>query len=279
MNRWKRGAAALAGAAVATVVLLPVALNGQERRRPEAAERAADRAVRFAQWSGAQIGVSIRDAEEGAGVIVDDVRDGSPAETAGVKSGDVIVEFDGERVRSSRQFSRLVDETPVGRTVLMVIQRGGQKNTLKVVPESRQFGRVAPIPMERFERFRMPELPETLVRPEIDVFSARAGRLGVQIEDLEDQLAAYFGVKRGVLVTSVAKDSPAERAGIKAGDVITAVAGEPVNDAGDVRRELRRAGDQEITIDLTRDRKATSVKVTLRPRTPSWPSPAPAPPV
>jgi serine protease Do len=155
--------------------------------------------------------------------------------------------------------------------VKLIVQRSGQRVTLDVTPEARQFGRVMPL-----ERFKM-ELPEiTMPRmrefdkrllPEIEVWSSRSGRLGVQLEDVEDQLAEYFGVKSGALVTSVAKGTPAERAGFKAGDVITKVNGEPVDGIADVRRELRRVDDgKEFPVDVVRERKPMSLKVTLEDR-------------
>jgi serine protease Do len=282
MNKWNVAAAALvgAGAMAAAFALGPVA-SGQERP-VERAPRA--RAFQFANWYGGEIGVTVRDTDTGSGVVVDEVRAGSPAEKAGVREKDVIVEFDGERVRSTRQFSRLVDETAEGRSVKMALQRGSQRLTLDVKPEARAFGRVMPVPMERF---RMPELPkmpampdmrefERRIRPEIEIYTSRAGRLGVQLEDVQDQLAEYFGVKNGALVVSVAKDSAAAHGGIKAGDVITKVNGEPVEDTADVRRELRRLDTgKEFPVDVMRDRKPLSLKVTLespttrRPGTPT----------
>ena len=88
---------------------------------------------------GAQIGVTVRDVENDdakqTGVIVDEVRSGSPAEKAGIKAGDAIVEFDGERVRSVRQFTRLVHETPAGRKVTAVVTRNGSRTNVTVAPE------------------------------------------------------------------------------------------------------------------------------------------------
>ncbi len=271
MSRWKfAAAAAAAGAAVATMFVLGPDVRGQEGP-PEAPP---PQAFRFAQWFGGQIGVTVHDGDTGTGVVVDEVRENSPAEKAGVKEKDVIVEFDGERVRSSRQFSRLVDETPQGRAVKMAVQRGGQRTTLDVTPEARQFGRVAPVPLERFtlpELPRMPALPrmrefDRRLLPEIEIYAARPGRLGVQLEDVEDQLAEYFGVKSGALVTNVAKDTPGARAGLKAGDVITKVNGEAVEDTVGVRREIRRIdADKEFVVDVVRDRKPLSLKVKLDP--------------
>ena len=59
----------------------------------------------------------------------------SPAEKAGIKAGDVVVEYDGERVRSARQFTRLVQETPEGRTVAIGLLRDGKKQTVNATPE------------------------------------------------------------------------------------------------------------------------------------------------
>lgn len=272
MNRWKVAASALVGAGVmaAAFAIVPV-VRGQEHPGNEAPRA---RVFQFADWSGGQIGVTIHDTESGNGVVVDEVRDGGPAEKAGVQEKDVIVDFDGERVRSARQFSRLVDETAQGRAVKMTVQRSGQRLTLDVTPEARQFGRVVPVPMERF---RMPELPkmpampdmrefDRRILPEIEGYTSRSGRLGVQLEDVQDQLADYFGVKTGALVTSVAKDTPAARAGFKAGDVITKVNGEPIEDTTDVRRELRRIDSgKEFQVDVVRDHKPLSMKVTLDP--------------
>lgn len=269
MNRWRIAAAATLGVvAVAVALVLVPAVQGQER---SSREPRRERVFRLADWFGGQIGVTVHDSDSGS-VLIDEVREGSPAEKAGLKAHDAIVDFDGERVRSARQFSRLVDETAEGRTVKMTVQRDGKRLPVDITPEARQFGRVTPVPLQRF---RMPEIPEMprmrefdrRILPEIEIYSSRAGRLGVQLEDVEDQLAQYFGVTRGALVTSVASDTPAARAGIKAGDVITRVNGEGVEDTADVRRELRRTEPgKEFQVDVVRDRKPLSLKVTIEPR-------------
>ena len=90
------------------------------------------------------------------------------------------------------------------------------------------------------------------------------GRLGVQTNDLTPQLAEYFGAKDGgVLVTSISKDSPAEKAGLKAGDVITSVNGEHVRHADELIDGLRDSKSAEVTIGILRDKKESSVKATI----------------
>ena len=79
---------------------------------------------------GSQLGVMVSDVDAKAptgGVKIDEVNEDSPAEKAGIKAGDIVVEYDGERVRSARQFTRLVQETPEGRTVAIGLHAGRQE--------------------------------------------------------------------------------------------------------------------------------------------------------
>ena len=95
----------------------------------------------FDAGRGSRIGasVSVEDAvdnkEAKAGVTIDTVEPGGPADKAGMKAGDAVTEFDGERVRSVRQFLRLVQETTPGRSVPVVLSRAGQRVTVNVTPE------------------------------------------------------------------------------------------------------------------------------------------------
>jgi membrane-associated protease RseP (regulator of RpoE activity) len=97
------------------------------------------------------------------------------------------------------------------------------------------------------------------------VFSTGRGRLGVNVQDLTPELAAYFGVKDGLLVNSVQADTPAAKAGIKAGDVIGTVNGKAVASSSELVKELADK-EGEVTIGVTRDKKALSLKATLEPR-------------
>ena len=256
---------------------------------------------------GAEIGVTIRDidpadlaSQKAAGVLVEQVRPGSPAATAGLRAADLVVSFDGERIRSSRQFSRLVQETPPGRTVTATIVRDGRRIDVSITPaalrtarrqdiEPRRQGRDNPgnadrdiiinrdrdviidrdALRERLERdlgqldglkdrFDMPEFHFEFPGP-----SAR-GRLGVGVDDLTAQLASYFGAKEGVLVTTVTEDTPASRAGLKAGDVIVMFNGETVRNRVELQRAVGRVqADAEVSIGIVRDRKPSDMKVKL----------------
>ena len=221
---------------------------------------------------GAEIGVTIRDADKGEGVAVTDVRNDSPAAKAGIKAGDVITEFDGEKVRSTRQLTRLVQETPGGHTVKLAVMRDGKRVDLSVTPEVRTMGIWSDRLLADTDKLRQ----DLRDRFGGDVFmfgspgSGRleilqpAVRLGVSVQDLTPQLAAYFGAKEGVLVASVSDGSAAARAGLKAGDVITAVNDKAIAGSSELARRLREAGaDAEVTIALTRDRRAMTVKARL----------------
>jgi S1-C subfamily serine protease len=107
--------------------------------------------------------------------------------------------------------------------------------------------------------------------PETRAFGAWStgarGRLGVSLIGVSDQLATYFGVKSGVLVTSVEMDSPAGRVGLKAGDVITMVNTRSVNAVSDVLEEVRHAdGGGSVALTVTRDRKELKLTATLPER-------------
>jgi S1-C subfamily serine protease len=251
--------------------------------------------------SGSRVGMVVRDVETAdvtkeklagaAGAVVTEVVKDSAAQKAGVKAGDVVTSFDGERVRSARQLERLVEETPAGRTVKLALQRGGAPVTLDVTPEAPKMTQVMPgMPGESGNVFgwkRAPgaggesegpqgmpfkfEMPAGRFDFDGEPFMAASrGRLGVRVQDLSEELAGYFGVKSGVLVAGVEADAPAAKAGIKAGDVITAVNGQAIGDPNELRREVAKVEDGK-TADLavTRDKKALSLKVevTARDRT------------
>jgi serine protease Do len=243
---------------------------------------------------GSQIGVTVRDidpadpdsqkAAGGTGIVVEQVRPDSPAATAGVRAADLIVSFDGERIRSARQFSRLVQETPPGRTVSATIVRDGRRTDVSITPAAPQAARLqdgrpglnadrdiiidGDRLRERIERelgqadglrrFDMPEF-----NFDFPGSSAR-GRLGVGVDDLTPQLASYFGAKEGVLVTTVTEGRPAAQGGLKAGDVIVSFAGETIRNRTDLQRAVQRAqADAELTVGIVRDRKSSDVKVKL----------------
>ena len=280
MFSWKSAAlvAALAGAAGAGAAVAPVA-HGQSTAR------VAPRALEVFTGRGSQIGVSIRDVDPAdvkapGGVVIEEVTEDSPAEKAGLKKGDLVVEFDGERVRSARQFTRLVQETVPGRKVTAAVLREGQRTSITVEPrEGGAYSFVGDGQMRLFEDFGRSFMvtpppvpsrpaqpaPPAPVIPDFERFVWRSGNsLGITVGDLSDQLAEYFGTKDGVLVTSVYDDSVAARAGLKAGDVVTALNGGAVSNPADLRRRMQRlTAGEAFTLEIVRDKKPMTLKGTV----------------
>jgi serine protease Do len=269
----------LTGLGLAALVDAP-SISGQTTRT----EPPRTRAEVGGFWTGGRIGATVRDlaeADQGAtaGVYVEEVLPDGPAAKAGLRQGDIITRFDGENVRSVRQLTRLLRETAAGRTVAATVIREGKATELSLVPESRaaRFSIDGDRLLSPSERKRLREELDR-AREQFEQipfnfdFSYGGGfpgllgpsRLGVTLQELPPQLAAFFGAKDGVLVSSVVDDSAASRAGLRAGDVIVSVNGRTVSSAGDLVRELREIGpDVDVTIGIVRDKMATSVKARL----------------
>lgn len=211
-----------------------------------------------------------------AGAIVNSVQPESAAAKAGLKVGDVITEFDSVRVRSSAELRRLIRETPPGRTVTIKIVRGGKTSVLsaKLEPSSNHLNIYGPgthipainMPEIRVPPFDIPEGPFT--------FAFHGATLGISADNLTPQLAQYFGVKqgKGVLVSEVTTGGAADRAGLKAGDVIEQVDGKPVGDVEELRSTLNDnfTGDtRKVSLTIVRDHHEMTLNAELT-RSQSW---------
>ncbi|MBN2241563.1 MAG: PDZ domain-containing protein [Acidobacteria bacterium] len=205
-----------------------------------------------------------------SGVIVESVVEGSPAEKAALQEKDVLLEFDGAKVRSTMQLSRLVRETPVGREVDLVISRDGKQKSMKVQLEQRNELRsesrsiVIPAPFgEGGDRSFSYRFPDNFPMPE-QWEDRGAPRLGITVQAITEQLADTLKVpgKRGVLVTSVREESPSAGK-LQAGDVIIRADGRTVSDPANLRMVLQRAEGDTISLDVIRDRKEIKVIVNL----------------
>jgi serine protease Do len=204
--------------------------------------------------------------KEERGVEVSSLASDGPASKAGIKEGDVVLEFNGQPVQGTAQFQRLVRETPVGRQVKITVWRSGAAQThTATVGENRQTTVIAP--GDGSWNFSMPEIP---AMPNIEIprfqMSLQNPMLGIVGESLgqEDQLAEFFGVPDGVLVRSVKKGSAAEKAGIKAGDVITKVDDSKVTSSTDITRVLRGLKSRKtFGVIVVRNRKEMPLTVTM----------------
>jgi serine protease Do len=223
------------------------------------------------------LGVDIRDVttdrlgalklKEERGVEITMVDADAPAGKAGLKEHDVILEFNGTAVESEEQIRRLIREVPPGRTVSLGISRDGAP--MKISAQLADHSTVAAQARPRVFVPRVQVLPP---RNGMDLpfqIQTYSSVLGVQTESLTRQLGDYFGVQNGegVLVRSVEKGSAAEKAGLKAGDVIIKADNEKLTDRSDLSHILRshRTGGK-MTLVVMRDKHEQTFTVTLPDR-------------
>jgi serine protease Do len=199
---------------------------------------------------------------EVSGVEITKLDPTSPAAAAGIKMGDVVMQYNAQRVENGEQFARMVRETPPGREVKLQIYRDGapQIAVAKIVlhPAMTIDGQLVPIQPR-------PQPLQGLVQDvPLNRMSWGIGALGAELESLEGQLADSFGAKDGgVLVRSVVRGSAAERAGLKAGDVITRVGDAKVTTPTDVSGRIRAGRGQSATLTLLRDHREMSLTIAL----------------
>jgi len=269
----------------------------EDRGRPKKIE-----VIRHA-FGGARLGVELDEVDkddlgrlklaEEKGALVRRVEEDSPAAKAGLQKDDVIVRFQGEAVLSASQLARMVRETPSGRSVSIEVSRGGAAQRLTATLAEGK-GRIRmgdfemPIPAMPHEPDLVPEPPEAPEPPSPpDVFrwKDRGGqgfvfrdfdwsgqgprRLGIEFDEVSGQFAKFLHAPgdHAVVVTSVDTGSAAEKAGIKAGDLILRFAGRDIRDARDLREEVRRAeAGKELGLSVQRDGRSVDLKVTLAPK-------------
>ena len=272
------------------VAMLSGAASACLAQETPAPHTATNRRVFVHAMGGSYLGVGVAevDAErakalnlkEVHGVEITHVDENSPASKAGLQKGDVVLDYNGQRVEGTEQFVRMVRETPVDRQVRLQVWRNGASQNLTA-----SIGRRSP---ERFtirgdedgEDFSveippmppMPSMPPVPPMPEMPTLpdfghamnSGRSGMLGIESEGLSGQLAQFFGVKEGVLVRSVVSNSAAEKAGIHAGDVIVKVDGERVSSPREISSLLRAARSKRtFPVVVMRDKKELTLNVTL----------------
>jgi membrane-associated protease RseP (regulator of RpoE activity) len=187
------------------------------------------------------------------GVVIGKVLEDSPAAKAGLKDGDVVTDINGQRVEGTAQFRRMIREIPAGRSVQLTVSRGGRSQNItatlgKMQENRKQLMRAMP----QVFNFRVPEMPEVAPVPDMPSIEWDHGnllmgrpRLGIDAEDITGQLGTYFGAPdgEGILVRDVNAGSAAEKAGVKAGDVITLLNSERIHGLAELRSKLAAAGE------------------------------------
>ena len=229
-------------------------------------------------WLGVEIGEVTADKakdlrlSEVRGVEVIDVDPDSPAAKAGLKEHDVITRYDGQAVEGTVQFRRLVRETPAGRNIPLAISRNGAAQNISVELGDRS----ALLEKKMRGKMRDFDAAYAVATPNFDfrldgpeVFGAMDGRtplLGISAEDLSGQLGAYFGAPEGggILVREVRAGSAADKAGLKAGDVIIKLDSKPVSSLGELRQQLRDKTDEKsVSLGILRKGSEMNVAITI----------------
>ncbi len=174
-----------------------------------------------------------------SGVVVSQVLDDSPAARAGVKAGDIIIEYEGQPVSRPLDLSERVAATPVGKSVTLKVLRNGQATTLSATTAGMEMtGQPA-------------EGPKT-------------GRFGLALMPLTPEIAQHLGIagQQGLVVHAVRKGSLADQVGLRPGDVITEVNRQPLTSVEQLRSALEQAAPDRPTLLLVRrDGRATYITV------------------
>lgn len=209
--------------------------------------------------------------KEVRGVEITNVDENSPAAKAGLKDGDVVLEYNAQPIEGGAQLSRMVRETPIGRTAKVGVWRNGSMQTLTATIEEKK----GPMVLTGNGAFAMPDMRgleelRNMRMPDFDIpsfsMTYQSPMLGIMGEPLgkEEQLADFFGVKDGVLVKSVSRNSAAEKAGLKAGDVIVKVDDQSISTTQNITKALRDARSKKtVTVTVVRQKKEVPLTVTV----------------
>ena len=212
---------------------------------------------------------------EEQGVEVTMVDQDAPAGKAGFKEHDVLLTMNGMSIQSKAQLQRLIHETPAGRVVTFGISRDGQPLTIKVQLADRrnEFAHMSgkDNDWDRNVHIEIPPIPNLpdFDAPNIGVVVVQSSmRSGLMVENLTPQLGEFFGAKNGsgVLVRSVEKGSRADKAGLRAGDVITRVGDQPVHDTSDFTHVLHSHSAGSVSVGVIRDKEEQTLTITLPER-------------
>jgi predicted metalloprotease with PDZ domain len=236
-------------------------------------------------WLGVWLSQGRSEGKAAGEVRILNVIDGSPADRAGLHKGDVIVALDGTRFEDVEDLTEGIAALSPGDKAALRIERDGKERRLFVVLGERP----ATVGHRKVLSLRLKggELEELTCEEDgkpcgvhlgegnlqvvscnepgepCVVFLGAGPRIGARVEPLSDQLAAYFGVEGGVLVSQVHPGTPAEKAGMSAGDVLTALNGQAIGAPGELGRLLREAGaDAPVRLDAFRRGRALSFDVT-----------------
>jgi len=216
------------------------------------------------------VGVQDLDAEkvkalnlkDNSGVVVTSVTEGEPGAKAGIHVNDVIVEMNGQKMTSQEQvLDAIIGKSPGAKINLTILRNGTRQDVVATLGT-----RPPDLPLTAFPAGVIPigpMSPDALAGMAAAMGAVDAPRAGFDCVDLMPQLAEFFGVQEGVLVESVTLRSPAERAGLKAGDIVTKVNGIPVANSREISFVIRQANKKLIAFTVVRNKKEVTLNIEL----------------
>jgi serine protease Do len=197
----------------------------------------------------------------------------SPAAKAGLKENDVVLEVNGQRIEGMEQFRRMVREIPAGRTANLTVWRDGRSLNIKVTIGKQEAGNMKVYtdgPKSfAFKMPTLPEMPDLSGLEHLRSFSmVSPGRplLGIDAENLRGDFGNFFGAPdgEGVLVRGVFANSPAAKAGLKVGDVITNLNGDRIRNASELREKLMTNHEaKNLKLGVLRNKSELTLSVEL----------------
>lgn len=201
----------------------------------------------------------------GQGVLIESTVDGSPADEAGLRANDILLAIGGQKLTGPSELRVQLDKFKEGDEVSLTYRRGGNERTATVKLAPREHSWSWSWGGEEGEAPGAPPMP-----PKWEGkfgFKSDVAFAGIVTQELSDGLKSYFKVAGGALISEVVEKSPAEKAGLKAGDVITKIGSDDVEDEGDVSRVIRDMDpDQTVDFHIIREGKSMVIPVTLTNR-------------
>lgn len=179
------------------------------------------------------------------GILIEGVVDEGPSESAGIEAGDILISIDGEDVKSTKKLRKILSKREPEQKIKVLVFRDGKEKKIKM-----KLGEPAETSLVSFQKEKS------------------GGFLGVVTIDLGDQLAEFFKVEGGVLIQEVAEDTPAEKCGLKAGDIIKKIDDDLIDDKGTLSTTLmHKKPETEVVVTVIREGKEQIFKATLAENT------------
>jgi len=182
-------------------------------------------------------------AQNGA-LVSDFTSDDSPAKKAGIKQGDVIIEFDGKKIKDTSDLQKVVAHTKIGRKIPITVIRGGKEKSLYII---------------------IKQMPEELGEASV-VSQSEDLWVGLKIQNLSKDIASRLGIKdtEGVIVTDISPEGAAVDAGIKIGDIIKEINGQKILNLGNYNTAVNKIKDKSSARFLIRRGKYSTYIIVRR---------------